>query len=187
MSVVIAIKDKKSKSIVIGCDKQVTLGNGMKKEIPSKIFDIKNCERGILGSTGLVRGMQILQVQDNLIDEMSQLKGEVDFKYCVTTLFERIYGLFLKYRLVDKKDGEYANYLPNSFILAYKDNAFSIDSYGCVEEIDDFLVIGSGYETAYAVLSQNKSKSPEDRIREAIKACSENTLYVNNNVIIKRT
>lgn len=185
MSVVIAIKDKNS--IVMGCDKQVTQGRGLKGKIPSKIFEINNCKGGLMGSTGLVRGIQLLQVQDNLIDELTQLKGEVNFKYCVLTLYERIYKLFTQYRLVEKENGELVNYLPNSFIFAYKDRAFSIDSDGCVTEIEDFLVIGSGTETAQAVLMSNRNKKPEERIKEAIQACSEKTLYVDNEVVIKRT
>lgn len=184
MSVVIAIKEKNS--IVMGCDGLVVKGH-LKYKTPSKIFKIKNCDRGLLGSAGLLRGMQILEVQHNLIDEITQLKNEVNFEYCVTTLYERIYKLFTQYRLVDKENGEFVRYLPNSFILAYKDNAFRIEEDGCVDEIDDFLVIGSGEETAQAVLLKNKGKKAEDRIKEAIEACAEKTLYVNDNITIMRT
>ena len=184
MSVVIAIKEKDH--IVIGCDKQVTMGE-LKLKTPSKIFDIKNCPNGIIGVVGNLRGAQLLQVQDNLIDELKILKNEIDFKYCVTELYEQIYNIFKAYRLVEKKNNEFVNYLDCDFIFAYKDKAFSIDSYGCVFEIDDFLVIGNGFETAQAVLLGNKKKNAETRIKEAIRACAEKTLYIDNDVVIKST
>lgn len=52
---------------------------------------------------------------------------------------------------------------------------------------DDFLTIGSGAETAEAVLRKNVGKPAEERIREAIKICSETQLYVDNNVVLMTT
>lgn len=184
MSVVIAIKEKDH--IVMGCDKQVTMGE-LKLKTSNKIFDIKNCPNGIMGVVGDLRGSQLLQVQDNLINELKLFKDEIDFKYCVTELYEQIYNIFKAYRLVEKKNNEFVNYLDCDFIFAYKDKAFSIDGYGCVFEIDDFLVIGSGFETAQAVLLGNKKKNAETRIKEAIRACAEKTLYIDNDIVIKKT
>lgn len=184
MSVVIAIKEKDH--IVMGCDKQVTMGE-LKLKTSNKIFDIKNCPNGVMGVVGNLRGSQLLQVQDNLINELNLFKDEIDFKYCVTELYEQIYNIFKAYRLVEKKNNEFVNYLDCDFIFAYKDKAFSIDGYGCVFEIDDFLVIGSGFETAQAVLLRNKKKNAETRIKEAIRVCAEKTLYIDNDVVIKST
>ena len=184
MSVVIAIKEKDH--IIMGCDRQVT-GGGLKFKTPSKIFEIKNCPNGLLGVVGTLRGSQVLQVQDNLIDELKILKGEIDFKYCVLDLYDKIYEIFKNNRLIPKENNEYLNHIDCDFIFAYKDKAFSIDGYGCVFEIDDFLVIGSGFETAQAVLLNNKHKKATTRIKEAIKACAEKTLYIDNDIVFKST
>lgn len=180
MSVVIAIKEKDH--IVMGCDSQVTYGP-LKLKTSNKIFNIQNCPQGIMGVAGNLRGAQLLQIQDFLIDEINVLKEKIDFKYCVEKLYNKIYNIFLENRLAKKED----MFLDCEFILAYKDNAFWISSDGCVFEIDDFLVIGSGFETAQAVLLGNKNKSPKTRIKEAVKACAEKTLYVDNNTIFMDT
>lgn len=187
MSVVIAIKDKNK--IILGCDSQVTQGgnkNVLSKD-SCKIFNIKNCPNGILGSVGGLRESQILQCQDNLIDELKILKNEINYKYCVLDLFDKIYKVLLNKNMIYKKDAEYVNYTNNEFIFAYKDTAFLISAFGCIVEIEDYLVIGSGEEVAIGVLENNKNKTPETRIREAIKVCSEKTLYIDNNVKILST
>ena len=124
-----------------------------------------------------------------MVDELKRLKGEIDFDYCVTNLYEKIYSVFLQYRLVKKKDGEYVNCLDCEFLFAYKDRCWLISGSGFVMGLinDDFIVIGSGAETAEAVLRKNVGKPAEERIREAIKICSETQLYVDNNVVLMTT
>lgn len=186
MSVVIAIKE--GDHIVMGCDRQVSF-SWTKELVPSKIFAIKNCPHGLMGVVGLARGLQVLQAQKDLVDELKRLKGEIDFDYCVTNLYEKIYSVFLQYRLVEKKDGEYVNHLDCDFLFAYKDKCWLIFNSGFVMGLinDDFLAIGSGAETAEAVLRKNVGKPAEERIREAIKICSETQLYVDNNVVLMTT
>ena len=64
---------------------------------------------------------------------------------------------------------------------------YKIDGEGSVLENDDYLVIGSGEAIATGVLESNKSKKPQDRIIQAIKACADKTLYVNNSIYITST
>lgn len=184
MSVVIAIKN--GDHIVMGADSQVTCG-WLKSKTNSKIFFVKDCPNAIMGSVGELRGSQILQATSNLIDELKILKNEINFDYCVLSLYEKIYQIFKTNRLVEKENGEYVSYLPNSFIFAYKDTAFLIYYDGTVQEIKDYLTIGSGAETAQAVLENNKNKQPETRSREAIKVCADKTLSVDNDVVILST
>lgn len=55
---------------------------------------------------------------------------------------------------------------------------------GPKKETEDYLVIGSGVEIAKGVLENNKNKTPEERIAEAIQVCADKTLYVNNEMHI---
>lgn len=188
MSVVVAIKDKNR--IVMGCDSQVSYGGLKSKLGPNecKIFDVKNCDGGYMGCVGSVRDMQILSVQPNLIDEIAILKNQINYEYCVANLFINIYNVLQKYNRIDKnQNGELANYINTSLIFAYKNKAWLLDHEGCIMEIQDYLVCGSGSEVAMGSLDNTKGKSAEDRIVEAIKACNKNTLYVDNNIVLVST
>lgn len=187
MSVVIAIKE--NNHIVLGCDSQVSTYNCKSKlsKENTKIWSVKNCDGALMGSVGLLRITQLIQVQDNLIDELTVLKNGINFQYCVTTLFDKICEILQKYNLLKKQEGTIIPDVYNEFIFAYKDKAWLIYSDGSVEEIEDYLVIGSGEEIAKGVLESNKSKCAKMRIKQAIKSCSDMTLYVDDNIVIKTT
>lgn len=189
MSVVVAIKDKNK--IVIGCDSQVSYGHLKSKldnELCCKIWDIENCKKGIMGVVGSLRDGQIIQCEEHLIDELKQFKNEVNYKYVVKILVNKIYELLFNNNRI-KKDthGNYQDYIGSSFIFAYKDMAYLIDRDLTVLPIEDYIVIGCGDEIAMGVLENNKGKSAEERILEAIKTCSEKSSGIDSNIVIKTT
>lgn len=189
MSVVIAVKEKNR--IVMGCDSQVTYGQLKKSNNNNscKIFEIKNCKNALLGVVGYKRDSQLLSVENNLIREISILKNEINYEYVVKYLFNDIYEVLKNNNRIERdSNGNLVNYIYDDFIFAYKNEAYLINgSCGSVEEIEDYLVIGSGEEVAIGVLENNKDKSAKERIKEAIKSCSERTIYVDNEVVVKTT
>ena len=188
MSVVIAIKE--GNHIVIGCDSQAT-GGLIKYNLSNnccKIWDIKNCPQGIMGGVGSFRNSQLVQIQDNFIDEYIILKNMINYEYVVREVFNNIYNILkANNRILKDGNNNYDNEIDNSFIFAYKDNAYAIDRDGAVVEIDDFLVIGCGEQTAIGSLTNSKGENAEQRIRKAIQVCSERNIGIDNNVVIKRT
>lgn len=189
MSVVIAIKDKNR--VVLGSDSQVTYGNYIVKT-RNKIFNISDNKAVLLGVCGYIRDAQLLQAQDNLISELKVLKNEVDTKYIVTQFYENIYNTLKHYGKVGAEESGKRCILEDEFILAVKDKAWMILGDGSTFELgenksEDFLVIGSGTDTAKPILLATKGKKPEERIRQAIEACNEYCTGVNNEVIIKYT
>lgn len=190
MSVVIAVKDPKTGSIFVGCDSQVSAGNikyKLKGE-SSKIWRYNDLPIVIVGGVGSLRDIQLAQTCHDLIDELSLYKGHVDFEYCVTTLYTRLHKLLLDNGRVplDNK-GNPMPTIGSQFLLAVGEHAFTIDIDGAIEEINDYLVMGSGAEVAIGVLENNKNKSAKQRIKEAIQACADKTLYVNNDIKILST
>lgn len=189
MSVVIAIKEKNK--IVMGCDSQVSQGQLKNKNTKNscKVFKIKNCPNSLLGVVGYKRDSQLLFVENNLIREISILKNEINYEYVVKYLFNDIYEVLKTNNRIEKdNNGNLVNYIYDDFIFAYKNKAFLISGAdGSVEEIEDYLCIGSGEEIAIGVLENNKDKSAKERIKEAIKSCSKRTIYVDNEVVIKTT
>lgn len=187
MSVVIAIKDKSTGEIVVGCDSQVSCGNNKNKLTgqSTKIWRYNNLPSIVFGGVGALRDIQLIQTSHDLINELDIYKFNVDYEYCVNKLFTKIWEVLVSFNRVYKDpNGNLSNTIGSQFLLAFADKAFTFDYDGAVMEIDDYLVIGSGQDVAIGVLENNKSKSPKNRIKEAIKACSEKTLYVNDEVQI---
>lgn len=191
MSVVIAIKDKKTKSIYVGCDCQVSCSNlksNLKGE-SQKIWEIPiNNNNLICGGVGSLRAVQLIQVYPDIFETDNIYVHGLNLKYVITDLYDNLYNVLVDHRAITlDTQGKPLQTILSSFMFAYRDKCFKIDHEGAAEEIDDYLVMGSGDEIAIGVLEANKDKRPEERIKEAIKACSDKTLFVNNNIKILNT
>lgn len=181
MSVVIAIKDKENNRIVMGADKQGSQDN-LKVGNMSKIFKLDGYENICVGSVGMLNILQAVQYSDNLIDRATYYEGNIDSKYLFNEFYPNI-----KSMLVDTgrlKAEDYTEPLENQFVVAINDKMWLVDGDGGVMEGDEYIVIGSGEEVAIGSLEATKTDLPKVRIEKAIKACSENTLYVNNKIDI---
>ena len=189
MSVVIAIKDKNK--IYLGCDTQASGGNNkinLKDASSQKVWHHNNLPDLVLGGAGSLRDIQIIQTSINLFDLTSVLLNKIDYTFLVQHFFTNVYNILAeKNRIGRDTTGNLVNIIDCEFIVAFGDKMYHIDQEGTVIEANDYLVIGSGSEVAIGVLENNKNKKPQTRIQEAIKACAENTLYVNNEMYITDT
>lgn len=190
MSVIIAIKDKKRHCIVCGCDSQVTCGNTKRKLTgeSTKLWKHNELPFLIVGGVGSLRDIQLVQTNEDMFHEKALFMGGIDYRYMVNNFVDDLYKLMLDHNRIEILQTNIPS--PNmgsSFLVAFDDTAFEVGQDGSVIEIDDFLVLGSGTEVAIGVLSNNKDKEPKQRIIEAIKACAENTIYVNNDITIMDT
>ena len=88
---------------------------------------------------------------------------------------------------MDASDGAKCDMMPNAFIFAYKDKAWSIWHDLSVSEIDEYIAIGSGSEVARGVLYATPEKDPFARIVTSIEAAAESTLYVDNGIDLLAT
>jgi hypothetical protein len=77
--------------------------------------------------------------------------------------------------------------MPNAFIFAYKDKAWSIWHDLSVSEIGEYIAIGSGSDVARGVLYATPEKDPFNRIVTSIEAAAESTLYVDNGIDLLAT
>lgn len=187
MSVVIAIKDKNK--VYMGCDKQVSSG-GNKNNLGGqcqKVWHYNGLPDIVIGGVGSLRDIQIIQTTPDLIDVPTLVLGQINYQYLVQNFFTKEYEILKDKNRIAKSEGDYVNFTNCALLLAFEDKMYHIDQEGSVLESDDFLVIGSGADVATGVLENNKTKKPEVRIKEAIKACAENTLYVNNDIYITDT
>ena len=68
--------------------------------------------------------------------------------------------------------------IQSEFIIAYKDKVFDIAPDGTVEEIEDYIAIGSGAEAALGSLKHTIDEPIYDRLIKALDAASESNLFV---------
>ena len=187
MSVVVAIK--KDGVIYIGADSQATKG-GTRTTLSNpnnyKIWSVSDVDNCLMGCVGAFRACNVMKVATDLIPEVVALKDAVDFRFVVRGLVPRMMDELGNYGILQKKDA--APNMDASFILAYKDRLFSIDSFGSVIEVDDFCAIGSGSSEAIgSLLSTMGEEDPVKRIMCAIKSSATHDIYVDYPIVISNT
>ena len=188
MSVVVAIK--KDGVIYMGADSQVTRG-GTRATLSNpnnyKIWGMRGVDNCLMGSVGALRANNIIKVADDLIPEIVDIKDAVDFRFVVKHVVPRMMDELDNYGVLVKTRDDVPD-MSASFLLAYRDRLYSIDGYGCVIEVDDFLAIGSGAcEALGSLLSSADMEDPIERIKTAIKASAANDIYVDYPIVIANT
>ncbi len=183
MSLVVAIKDKNR--VVLGADKQASTG-GTKDHTNTKIWKLEELPGAIIGSVGSARASQIIQYSQ-VIDK-NLLTQDLDTTFVVRVLAPTLAnGLRANGIVVEPGEGGKCDMMPNAFIFAYKDRAWTIWHDLSVSEIEDYFAIGSGSEVARGVLYATPEKNPFDRIVTSIEAAAESTLYVDNGIDLLAT
>jgi hypothetical protein len=140
-----------------------------------------------MGSVGTLRANNIIKVASDLIPEIVDLKGNVNFRFVVRHFVPRLMDELDDYKVLCKGKDD-APDMAASFLLAYHDRLYSIDHYGSVIEVDDFCAIGSGScEALGSLLSSANIEDPVERIKMAIKASAAHDIYVDYPIVISNT
>ena len=188
MSVVVAIK--KDGVVYMGADSQVSCG-GTRYTLSNpnnyKIWALPSVDNCLMGSVGSLRANNVMKVTSDLIPEIVDLKGNVDFRFVVRHFIPHLMDELAEYKvLCTGKDD--APDMTASFLLAYHDKLYSIERYGSVIEVDDFCAIGSGAcEALGSLLSTANIDDPIARIQMAIKASAAHDIYVDYPIVIADT
>jgi 20S proteasome alpha/beta subunit len=183
MSLVVAIKDKDR--IILGADKQASTGT-TKDHTNTKIWKLDELPGAIMGSVGSLRASQIIQYSQ-IIDK-NLLSQDLDTEFIVRVLAPTLAaGLKSNGVVVDASDSAKCDMMPNAFIFAYKDKAWTIWHDLSVSEIDEYFAIGSGSEVARGALYATPEQNPFARIAISIEAAAESTLYVDNGIDLLAT
>jgi 20S proteasome alpha/beta subunit len=183
MSLVVAIKDKDR--IVLGADKQASTG-GNKDHTNTKIWEVEELPGAIIGSVGSARASQIIQYSQ-IIDK-NLLNQNLDTEFIVRILAPTLAnGLKANGITVEAPEGAKCDMMPNAFIFAYGDRAWTIWHDLSVSEIDKYFAIGSGSDVARGVLYATQDQDPFKRIVTSIDAAAESTLYVDDGIDLLAT
>lgn len=183
MSVVVAIKQ--NGKVYMGCDSQVTKGwsrSTLKNPNNYKIWKVLGTDNCLMAHVGTVRDANVVRLIDGLISDYDVYTERVGYSFVVNRVVPTIINE-LKERGYVKKD-DYFNYMNSSFLFAYKDQLYAISSDGCVIEIDDYVAIGSGEDTAIGSLNSTIGEDPVTRIIKAIKSSATSDIYVDYPIIL---
>lgn len=166
MSVVVALKYKDK--CWLACDRQVTLGDSrIYLESQHKIFDVPGRPGCLVGHVGLLRGINLLETNNNYIDELAYYKKQLDYSYMVNYFPLAVQDLFTQHGLLYLEEEKQMFTLKGDFIVVTPDNEmFEIGWDGSVMEKCSFAAIGSGKE--YALGSLCTATLPEEATDEDV-------------------
>jgi ATP-dependent protease HslVU (ClpYQ) peptidase subunit len=186
LTCIVGVLDKEQDCVYVGA---YSLGSYWSKQAifkNRKVFKAKDNSNVLMAICGDYKLQNILSIEENLIEEVKHLKNEVNFEYLVKYTAPKIMDLANKYYCITNKDG-YRN-LEGSLIFAYKNQLYVIESNGQVlEPADNYIAGGSGDSFATAVLSQNKDKITNERIKEALEAAEKHGLGIKRPFYIMNT
>ena len=176
MSVVIGFKQKDK--VWLACDKQVTVGDRKAfLENHHKIIAVPEREGILIGSVGLLRGINLLETNNSYIDELLYYRQCIDYTYMVNVFPLLVNELYVTHGMVAKE--EQTLNLKNEFLLATPASLFEVGFDGSVQEASQFAAIGSGAEFAIGCLAKYTKDDYKDQeviniLKEAIIAASYN-------------
>ena len=179
MSVVIAIKE--NGVTYMAADTQISFGDSkrhLKSDSLQKVWAGTDTPHCIMGGVGLARDLNLIRYcTSELIPEASVLKNEINVGTIMLNTVPVIFESIRNYtQLVTGCDKDIP--ISSEFVLAYKDKVFDIAPDGTVEEIEDYIAIGSGADAALGSLKHTIDEPIYDRLIKALDAAAESNLYV---------
>ena len=187
MSVVVAIKD--GNKIYIGADSQVTKGGTrttLQNENNYKIWKVDGADHCLMGHVGNLRDANIIRLMRDVVDDYDEYCDRVNYRFIVKYLVPEIIKNLRDAKFLKVSD-DYVEYLDSSFLFAYRDKLFYINSDCSVIEINDYVAIGSGANEAIGSLLSTKGQNPKSRIVKAIKSSATSDIYVDYPIILSDT
>ena len=179
MSVVIAIKE--NGVTYMAADTQISFGDSkrhLKSDSLQKIWAVSDTPNCIVGGVGLARDLNLIRYcTQHLIPEANILKNDITVGTIMLDTIPIIFESIRDYTMLItgcEKDIP----IQSEFIIAYKDKVFDIAPDGTVEEVEDYIAIGSGAEAALGSLKHTIDEPIYDRLIKALDAASESNLFV---------
>lgn len=187
MSVVVAIKSEGK--VYFGADSQVTKGGTrttLKNPNNYKIWKVDGCDHCLMAHVGNLRDANIIRLMRNVVDDYDEYANRVDYRFVVKYIVPKIIDELTNAHFLKMGDG-HLDFLDSSFLFAYKDKLFSINSDGSVIEVDDYIAIGSGSQEAIGSLLSSEGQNVKRRIVKSIKASAASDIYVDYPIILADT
>ena len=186
MSVVVAIKE--NGKVYIGADSQVTKGGTrttLKNENNYKVWRVIGAPNCLMAHVGNLRDANVIRLMPDLVTEYNIYRNHIGFDFVVKKVVPDIVDELTNCGYL--KDGKNADFLDSSFLFAYKDQLYMINTDRAVIEIEDYVAIGSGADQAIGSLLSTEGQNPKERIVKAIKSSAASDIYVDYPIILSDT
>ncbi|BCR35189.1 Ntn hydrolase family protein [Mariniplasma anaerobium] len=186
MSVIVGVVDKGV--VYLGADSQITQGgckNNQYHPNNRKIWHPDEEVSVVMGSAGLVRGINITKNINGLIDAKTLRSQLVDFSYVSQHVVKNIMDQMETHKLLESKD--FIPKMQNEYLIGYRDKLYKISVDGAVSEISEYEAIGSGQIEARSSLYTLNQDGPIHRIVKAIESAIGNDIYVSYPIVIINT
>ena len=186
MSVVVAIKE--NGKVYIGADSQVTKGGTrttLKNENNYKVWRVIGAPNCLMAHVGNLRDANVVRLMPELVTEYNIYRNHISFDFVVKKVVPDIVEELTNSGFL--KDGKNADFMESSFLFAYKDQLYMINTDRAVIEIEDYVAIGSGADQAIGSLLSTEGQNPRERIVKAIKSSAASDIYVDYPIILTDT
>ena len=184
MSVVIAIKE--NNKIYLAVDSQCTCGTSkltLSNPNNYKIWRTKGLNHSFMCHTGMCRDIGVIKY-NNFISEKRSMLGNIDIDFVQGEMIFDMYDALKERGFSDDENGPH---MSSEFIFAYKDKIFELSRGLYVIEIDDYVALGSGRDSAMGSLTSTVGEPVEKRLLKAIVAAQNIDLGVGYPIIIADT
>ena len=174
MTCIIGFIDKTNGMTYMGCDSCISTGStkAIMNEGKKKVFKLKDVNNAILGFSGDVRDMNILEYATGLIDKRDE--PDIDEEYVVTKFVPNLINIIEKNDRCRTSNGQ--KEMESYFLLAYKEKMWRISSdYSVTSFSDDYDAIGSGTYHALGSMATTEGlgMTPVRRIHKALQVASK--------------
>lgn len=184
MSVVIAIKE--NNKVYLAVDSQCTCGaSKLTLSNPNnyKIWKTRGLEHSFMCHTGMCRDIGVIKYT-NFISEKCSMLGNIDIDFVQGKMIFDMYDALKERGFSDEDNGPH---MASEFIFAYKDKVYELSRGLYVLEIDDYVALGSGRDSAMGSLASTVGQPVEDRLLKAVMAAQNIDLCVGYPIIITDT
>lgn len=186
MTCIIGLLDRKEDCVYIGADSLASYWCSQAIFKNRKVFKAKDNKNILMAICGDYRLQNLLSIEEQLIEEVKELKNEVNFEHIIKYTIPKIMKITKDSGSATTKDG-YTE-INGSIIFAYKNQLYIIESnFQVLEPADDYIAGGSGDNFAVGVLSQNNEKGTIERIKEALEAAEKHGVCIKRPFYILNT
>ena len=184
MSVAIAIKDKDK--VYLAADSQCTCGESkltLSNPNNYKIWKTKGLNNSIMCHAGSCRDLGIIKF-NNFIPETRAMRGDIDIEFVQGEMAYEMFDVLKEHDFIETNEGPH---MASAYLFAYKDKIYEITQCMYVLEIDDYIAMGSGRDSAIGSLAATVGEPIETRLLKAVIAASNIDIYVSYPIIITDT
>lgn len=145
------------------------------------MFDVVERPGCMIGHVGYLRGINLLETNNNYFDELAYYRNAIDYGYMVNNFVPLVDNLFRESGFVDAESNLID--LKGETIAIVDKDIYEVGQDGSVMQIDSYVAIGSGAELALGSLDTTDNLDAKDRLIWAIKAAMKN-IYCGGKAII---